>query len=152
MIPPLYVESSSGRGRIVSPFVRMQTFSDNYSHLPEAQRRGVLYETADQFALLKSKGIFMTDMHLGNLAKETGGWFGNSQERYLFPDITIAGSSVKTIGGHNVINPLALLVAPVPFFAWKARRRQHRLIQGAGDFFYFVKSYRERLEHYKKAQ
>ena len=152
-IPPLYVESSNGRSRIISPFVRIQSASRNYSGLPESERREVLYEVADQFAWIKSKGIFLTDLHLGNVAKEVGDWFGNSDgERPIIPDVTLAGTSLTTFGNssYNVINPLALPFGPRAIFAWKARRRQHRLIQGLGDFLYLMQIYKQRLEQYRR--
>ncbi len=152
IIPPLYVESSNGRCRIISPFVIIQSASGDYSNLPERERRSVLYEVADQFAWIKSKGIFLTDMHPGNVAMEVGNWFGHYEGGPIIPDITLAGTSVTTFGdsSYNVINPLALPFGPRAIFAWKARRRQHRLIQGFGDFLYFLKSYKQKLEQYRR--
>ena len=152
IIPPLYLEVSKGKSRLVYPYVRLESLSKDFSQESEIDRREILDHAADQLAQAKSRGVYLTDMHLGNIAKDAGDWFYAHDGKPIIPDITVPGSSVITFGesSHNLINPFSLFSSPRTVFVWKARRRQHRLIQNFDDFAYFMKSYSRKLGNYRE--
>ena len=152
VVPPLYLEVSSGGSRIVYPYVRLDSLSKDFSQKPESERRNALDQAADQLAYAKSRGVYLTDMHLGNIAEDVGDWFSSHEGIPIIPDVTVPGTSVTTFGEstHNLINPFSLLLSPRITFVLKARRKQHGLIQTVDDFFYFMESYGRNLNHYRK--
>jgi len=150
VIPPLYVEFFQGRGRIISPYYRLESVSADYSNATREERMAVLEKAADHLARTKSRGVYLTDMHLGNIADEKGNWFEERDGSPIIPDINVAGTSMITFGDghHNLVNPLSLLFSPRISFILKARRNQHKLVQGLGDVSHFLESYRNRLGGY----
>ena len=148
-VEPLYVESSKENGRIISPYYRFESINTNYSDVPEPERRKVLETAADYMAWLKSKGIFVTDLHLGNIAWDAGDWFEEKDPVPILPEVNLAGSSLTAMEGthHNFIT-LGMLWSPRVGFLHLARRDKHQLVQNISDIRYFNQVYRERLEQY----
>ena len=150
-IPPLYVEFSQGKGRIISPYYRLESISADYSAATKDERRRILDRAADHLAMIKSRGFYLPDMHLGNIANEKGNWFEETDSRPIVPDVNVAGSSLISFGDSrfNLVNPLSLLFSPRASFITKAVSSKHKLIQSPGDVVYFLGKYRQRLEQYK---
>jgi len=147
-IPPLYVEFSKGKGRIIYPYCQLDTLSRDYSTAPQDERREALNVAANQLARIKSRGINISDTHLGNIARITGDWFGQFDGGMVVPDVNVEGTSLMTVGDNNRSLRNPFFPSPITMFIHKAKRNQHQLIQGPGDEDYFRRSYQRELMHY----